>query len=238
MYTSFVSDCKSTLSSLWESVQRIHAQQAQNDTMYRDAYLDEQNAKLEQQKKADCAAAREKINDIMSRATEDAAELDKITPLDIDMDSKADRRVLELLSGKYTLNAEQLQHILDNYIPKNNRALLNAVETFCNVRGMKLVRATTASRRGAIEKIRASALGVVDRIASTSYRNAPRKGTFELDVGVIVRDFCVDSDFAAAGGTYQELGQTFAGELVPATVKKENEFDFHFQSVRGDAKAG
>ncbi len=239
MYTSFCQDCKSALSGLWEQVQKIHAQQTRNadSTVYAPAYAEAENKKLEANKKTLCAECREKINAIMDKADADAASLDALTPLDIDPDSKADKRILTLLGGQFTLNVEQLQHIVDEYVG-GNRALLNAIATYCEVRGMKLNRATTESRRSGIDSIRRDALGLVSRVENTSYKNTRKRGTFELDVGVVIRDFCVDGDHAAE--TYAKLGQKFSGELVPARVEPENGgFDFSFRGVRdADKKAG
>ena len=236
MYTAFISDTKTALSDLWTSVQAIHAQQTRNadNKVFQPAYAEAENLKLEADKKNLCAAASEKINNIMNRATEDAATLDEITPLDIDPDSKADRRIMELLSGKFTLNAAQLQALLDKFIPKDNRALLNAVRTFAEVRGMRVVAADTESRRAAIAEIRASALSVVSRIENTSYRNGDR----DLSAGLSVENFCQDGDFAAE--LYGRLGQRFDGTIIPPVVTPENGgFGFSFRGVRdSDKKAG
>ena len=238
MYTAFVSDCKSALSGLWEQVQKIHQQEALNDTRYQGEYLTEQNARLEQQKRDAIKSAKERINAIMDKADKDAAALDEITPLDIDPDSKADRRIMELLSGKFTLNAAQLQALLDKFIPKDNRALLNAVRTFAEVRGMRVIAATTESRRAAIASIKADALGIVSRVENTSYKNTRKQGTFEFDVDAVIRNFCVDGDFARATGIYGRLGQRYDGALLSPTVEGDG-FDFRFRGVRdGDKKAG
>ena len=233
MYTAFVTDCKSTLSSLWEQVQAIHAKQERNNTTFKEDYADSANAKLEADKKDACAAARERIAAIMDKATEDAARLDEITPLDVEPSEKNYQRVMELLSGRFDLSVENLNHLISEYI-RDDRALLNAVSVYCQVRGMRLVRATTESRRAAIKSIRESALSVVSRIEGTSYKNGNR----DLSAGLSVSNFCQDGDFAAE--TYAKLGQKFSGELIPARVEPEDGgFDFSFRGVRdADKKAG
>ena len=233
MYTAFVTDCKSTLSSLWEQVQAIHAKQERNNTTFKEDYADSANAKLEADKKDACAAARERIAAIMDKATEDAARLDEITPLDVEPSEKNYQRVMELLSGRFDLSVENLNHLISEYI-RDDRALLNAVSVYCQVRGMRLVRATTESRRAAIKSIRESALSVVSRIEGTSYKN----GNHDLSAGLSVSNFCQDGDFAAE--TYAKLGQKFSGELIPARVEPEDGgFDFSFRGVRdADKKAG
>ena len=210
MYTAFCQDCKSALSGLWESVQAIHAAQTRNadSKVYTPDYTDSANAKLEADKKDACKAAREKIAAICDRAHEDAATLDALTPLDIDPDDKADKRILTLLGGQFTLNVEQLQHIVDEYVG-GNRALLNAVATYCEVRGMKLNRATTASRRSGIKSIRESALSIVSKIENTSYKN----GGHDFSTPLVVRDFCSNSD--AASELCGRLGQKFDGTIIP-----------------------
>lgn len=236
MYTAFCQDCKSTLSSLWEQVQKVHAAQTRNadNKVFQPAYAEAENLKLEQQKKDACAAAREKINSICDRAHEDAATLDTIELFNVEPDDKNFRRLSELLSGRYTLSVEQLQHLLDSYVPATDRLALNAVRTFAEVRGMRVVAADTASRRSAIKGIRESALSVVSRIENTSYKNGGRDASTPL----VVENFCKDGDHAAE--LYGRLGQRFDGTIIPPVVTPENGgFGFSFRGVRdSDKKAG
>lgn len=235
MYTAFIADTKTALNSLWESVSKIHLQQTRNadSAVYAPAYAESENKKLDAQKKSACNAARDKINAICDRAHEDAASLDMIALTDIEPDSMSYKRLSELLSGRYTLSVEQLQHLIDTYIPQSDRVALNAVRTFAEVRGMRLIAADTASRRSGIASIRESALGVVSKIESTNYKNGGR----DFSAPLVVERFCEDGDFAS--GLYAKLGQKFSGELVPARVEPESAFDFHFRGVRKDeAKAG
>ena len=235
MYTAFVSDCKSALSGLWNSVSDIHAKQERNNTTFKEDYAESENARLEQQKKDAIKAAKDKINSVCDRADEDAATLDMIALTDIEPDDRNYKRLMELLSGRYTLSVEQLQHLIDTYIPQSDRVSLNAVRTFAEVRGMRVIAADTASRRSGIASIREGALGLVSRIEATSYKNQGK----EYDVPLMVRDFCVDGDFAAATGIYDRIGQRYDGTLVPARVEPENPLNLHFRGVRdAEPKAG
>ena len=225
MYTSFVSDTRKAITSCWNSVKDIQQKQTQNNTVYQQDYADSENAKLEQQKKDACAAATEKINGICDKASDDAARLDMIIPLDLD--ERNNQRILTLLSGAFTLNVDQLQHLIDEYIGKGDYTLQNAVSTYCELRGMKLIHATTESRRSAIREIRESALSLVSRIESANYRNFG----MENDIPLLVSAFCTDNNFSAE--LCQRLGQTFSGDLLSPKVELAEPFDFHFQSVNG-----
>lgn len=233
MYTAFITDTRATLSDLWTQVQKVHAAQTRNNTTFKEDYAESENARLEADKKNLCAAARERIAAIMDKADADAATLDTIELFNVEPDNVNFRRLSELLSGRYTLSVEQLQHLLDTYIPQSDRLALNAVRTYAECRSMRVIAADTESRRAAIKGIRESALSVVSRIENTSYRNGNR----DLSVGLSVSNFCQDGDFASE--TYEKLGQKFSGELVPARVEPENGgFGFSFRGVRDEQKAG
>lgn len=201
MYTSFCQDCKSTLSGLWESVQKIHAQQTRNadNKVFQPAYAEAANAKLEQQKKDACAAARERINAICDRAHEDAATLDEINPFAVSDD------YMKLLSGAFDLTIPQVQHIATEC--QKSPTMLSAIDAYCKRHEMRLNRATAESRRSGIENVRESALGVVSRIEATSFKNGNR----DLSVGLSVSDFCRDGEHA--NELYGRLGQRFSGEI-------------------------
>ena len=225
MYTNFVKDTRAVISDCWNTVKDIQTRQTKNNEVYQEDYADSENAKLEQRRKGACNAARDKINDIMNRADADAASLDEITPLDVNPGDMNYRRVTELLSGKFTLSVENLQHVIDEYIRPDDRALLNAVRTYSTLRNLKFDAATTETRRGAISEIRESALSVISKIESASYRNGER----DLNTPMLVNNFCADSGFASE--LCGRLGQTFDGKLLKPTVGDENQFNFNFQKA-------
>lgn len=194
-------------------------------------YAEQENKKLDEKKTQICADAREKVRAIADKATEDAARLDVISPLDLD--KPADQRILTLLNGQFDLSVENLNHLISEHIGKTDYTLLNAVSVYCQNHGLRLIRATAETRRSGIIEVRDSALSLIGQISAQKAEN--QRGT--LNMPMLVADFCTDSDFGRE--LCGRLGQTFAGEIISPTVEPENPLNLHFRGVRADEpKAG